>query len=383
MNNNHNNITDSDIARLLSKEPIHVENESARNVLKNRIVMITGAAGSIGSELCRQVLHYDPKCLIMVDQAESAMYDLQYELQHHTTFGSFVNRMVFVIANVRDAVRMRWIFEQYHPQIVYHAAAYKHVPFMEENPYEAVSVNVMGTRVTADLSVAYGVERFVMISTDKAVNPTNVMGATKRIAEIYTQSRQSKVRFITTRFGNVLSSSGSVVPLFQKQIEHGGPITVTDRHIIRYFMKIHEACNLVLEAGAMGNDDDVFVFEMGKPVNIWDLAEKMRQLYGRPDIEIKEIGLRPGEKLFEEPFNNKESIGATANPKIMRAKVREYEKDFVDKLIENLRHSLTTGDDYKIVACMKTILPEYVSNNSIFEKLDKERRHNDSPSSNS
>lgn len=366
-----NSTSDSDIARLLGKEPASIENKLANKVLHDRVILITGAAGSIGSELCRQVLRCGPQRLIMVDQAESAMYDLQFELQNHASFSALTDRMIFVIANVRDAVRMQRIFEQYRPQLVYHAAAYKHVPFMEENPYEAVAVNVIGTKIVVDLSITYDVERFVMISTDKAINPTNVMGATKRIAEIYTQSRQSRVRFITTRFGNVLGSIGSVVPRFQKQIMEGGPITVTDRNIKRYFMTIPEASNLVLEASAMGDNDDVFVFDMGQPVNIWELAEKMKQLYGRPGIEIHEIGLRPGEKLFEEPFNRMENTVATDNPKIMRAKVHDYQKNEVDRLIDNLSQSLNSGDDYRIVACMKTILPEYVSNNSVFQKLDK------------
>ena len=275
------------------------------------------------------------------------------------------------IANVKDQRRMEDVFSTYKPQIVYHAAAYKHVPFMEENPYEAVFVNVFGTKNIADLAMKYNTEKFVMISTDKAVNPTNVMGTTKRIAEIYAQSRNSNTKFVTTRFGNVLGSNGSVVPLFKKQIEQGGPLTVTDKRIIRYFMTIPEACSLVLEAGSIGEDDDIFVFDMGKPVKIWDLADKMRQLAHKPELEIKEIGLRPGEKLYEELLATKENTIPTENKKIMRAKVREYEEKDVDGMIATLHDQLITSDPFKIVAQMKVIVPEFISNNSIFEKLDK------------
>ena len=242
---------------------------------------------------------------------------------------------------------------------------------MEENAYEAVYVNVFGTKNVADMAMKYGAEKFVMISTDKAVNPTNVMGATKRIAEIYTQSRNSGTKFITTRFGNVLGSNGSVVPLFRKQIEQGGPITVTDKRIIRFFMTIPEACSLVLEAGSIGEDDDIFVFDMGEPVKIWDLAERMRQLSGKTDIEIVETGLRPGEKLYEELLATKEDTVPTENEKIMRAKVRQYEEPYVDKVIAVLHDQLLTLDEFKIVAQMKNIVPEFKSNNSVFSKLDK------------
>jgi FlaA1/EpsC-like NDP-sugar epimerase len=255
--------------------------------------------------------------------------------------------------------------------VVFHAAAYKHVPFMEENAYEAVFVNVFGTKLVADSAIEYAVEKFVMISTDKAVNPTNVMGATKRIAEIYTQSRQCKTKFITTRFGNVLGSNGSVVPLFRKQIEKGGPITVTDRRITRFFMTIPEACSLVLEAGSIGDGGDIFVFDMGEKVKIWDLAEKMRKLAHRPDIEIIETGLRPGEKLYEEVLANEENTIKTDNEKIMHAVVRKYESTEVDEMIEKLHEELETCDPMKIVAQMKVIVPEFKSNNSIFSQLDK------------
>lgn len=359
------------IEDLLGREPIKLDNANVKREINKKIVLITGAAGSIGSEICRQVLHYNPKLLIMVDQAESPMYDFQFELKHTPDLKPFVEKMVFVIANVKDQRRMEEIFSKYNPQIVYHAAAYKHVPFMEENAYEAVFVNVFGTKNIADLAIKYNTEKFVMISTDKAVNPTNVMGATKRIAEIYTQSRNSNTNFVTTRFGNVLGSNGSVVPLFKKQIEQGGPLTVTDKRIIRYFMTIPEACSLVLEAGSIGEDDDIFVFDMGEPVKIWDLADKMRQLAHKPYIEIKEIGLRPGEKLYEELLATKENTIPTDNPKIMRAKVREYEEKDVDDMIVTLHEQLDTTDQFKIVTQMKVIVPEFVSNNSIFEKLDK------------
>ena len=364
-------IEDIKIDDLLGREPIKLDNINVKREIDGKVVLITGAAGSIGSEICRQVLHYNPKLLIMVDQAESPMYDFQFELRNTPDLKLLVDKMVFIIANVKDQRRMEKVFSTYKPQIVYHAAAYKHVPFMEENAYEAVFVNVFGTKNIADFAMKYEAEKFVMISTDKAVNPTNVMGATKRIAEIYTQSRNSNTKFVTTRFGNVLGSNGSVVPLFKKQIEQGGPITVTDRRIIRYFMTIPEACSLVLEAGSIGEDDDIFVFDMGKPVKIWDLADKMRKLAHKPNIEIKETGLRPGEKLYEELLATKENTIPTENKKIMRAKVREYEEKDVDNMIGVLHEQLVTSDPFKIVAQMKVIVPEFISNNSVFEKLDK------------
>ena len=308
----------------------------------------------------------------MLDQAESPMYDLQFELKNNEPYKHHVDCMEFIIANVKDKARMEEVFEQFRPQIVYHAAAYKHVPFMEENPYEAVFVNVFGTKNLADLAVKYGASKFVMISTDKAVNPTNVMGATKRMAEIYTQSRNSeKTQFITTRFGNVLGSNGSVIPLFKKQLAAGGPLTVTHRDIIRYFMTIPEACNLVLEAGAMGQGGDIFVFDMGKPVKIYDMAKKMIQLSGKRNIEIKEVGLRPGEKLYEELLATKENTIPTYHPKIMHAQVRRYEPVEVDRKYEELHTILATLDDMKIVEKMKEIVPEFVSNNSVYCQLDK------------
>ena len=363
-------IQDIKIEDLLGRQPITLSNENVSREICDKVVLVTGAAGSIGSEICRQAMLYQPKQLIMLDQAESPLYDFQFEMNNTVQFKEMKDRMAFVITNVKDPVRMREVFEKYHPQVVFHAAAYKHVPFMEENPYEAVYVNVFGTKLVADLATEYGVEKFVMISTDKAVNPTNVMGATKRIAEIYTQSRKGQTKFITTRFGNVLGSNGSVVPLFRKQIEQGGPITVTDRRITRYFMTIPEACSLVLEAGSIGEGGDIFVFDMGEKIKIWDLAEKMRKLAHRPDVEIIETGLRPGEKLYEEVLANEENTIKTDNEKIMHAVVRKYETEEVDGMIEKLQNELETCDPMKIVAQMKAIVPEFKSNNSIFSQLD-------------
>ena len=366
-----NQIQDIKIEDLLGRKPIILGKSNVIREINNKVVLVTGAAGSIGSEICRQVMHYNPAKLIMLDQAESPMYDFQFEMNNTADFKDKRDKMAFVITNVKDPVRMRRVFEMYHPQVVFHAAAYKHVPFMEENAYEAVFVNVFGTKLIADLSVEYGVEKFVMISTDKAVNPTNVMGATKRIAEIYTQSRKGNTKFITTRFGNVLGSNGSVVPLFRKQIEQGGPITVTDHRITRFFMTIPEACSLVLEAGSIGEGGDIFVFDMGEKVKIWDLAEKMRKLAHHPEIEIIETGLRPGEKLYEEVLANEENTIKTDNEKIMHAIVRKYEAAEVDSMIAKLHDELETCDPMKIVAQMKVIVPEFKSNNSVFSQLDK------------
>ena len=363
-------IQDIKIEDLLGRKPIILGKSNVIREINEKVVLVTGAAGSIGSEICRQVMHYNPTKLVMLDQAESPLYDFQFEMNNTPDFANMKDRMAFVITNVKDPVRMREVFEMYHPQVVFHAAAYKHVPFMEENAYEAVFVNVFGTKLVADLAIEYGVEKFVMISTDKAVNPTNVMGATKRIAEIYTQSRQGQTKFITTRFGNVLGSNGSVVPLFRKQIDQGGPITVTDRRITRYFMTIPEACSLVLEAGSIGEGGDIFVFDMGEKVKIWDLAEKMRKLAHRPEIEIIETGLRPGEKLYEEVLANEENTIKTENEKIMHAIVRKYEAAEVDHMIEQLHVELETCDPMKIVAQMKVIVPEFKSNNSIYCQLD-------------
>ena len=367
-----NQIEDIKIEDLLERESIRLDNVNIVREVVDKTVLVTGAAGSIGSDICRQLIQYRPNKVIMLDQAESPMYDLQFELKN--TYKDRLDRMEFIIANVKDRPRMEEVFEQYRPQLVYHAAAYKHVPFMEENPYEAVYVNVFGTRNLADLSIKYGVQKFVMISTDKAVNPTNVMGATKRMAEIYIQSRSNdRTHFVTTRFGNVLGSNGSVIPLFKKQLASGGPLTVTHKDIIHYFMTIPEACNLVLEAGAMGEGGDIFVFDMGKPVKIYDMARKMIQLSGLHDIEIKEIGLRPGEKLYEELLATKENTIPTYHPKIMRAQVRRYPLEAIDREYNELWDTLATMDDMSIVGKMKSIVPEFLSNNSVYCQLDPKK----------
>lgn len=367
-----NQFEDIKIEDLLGREPIVLGKENVTKGLNDKVIMVTGAAGSIGSEICRQVLHYKPKKLILLDQAESPLYDIQFELRNNEPYRSFNIPMEFIIGNVKDQVKMREVFDKYRPQIVYHAAAYKHVPLMEEFPYEAVFVNVLGTKNVADLAVEFEVEKFVMVSTDKAVNPTNVMGATKRIAEIYTQSRKSeKTSFVTTRFGNVLGSNGSVIPLFKKQLAYGGPLTVTDRNIIRYFMTIPEACSLVLEAGVMGEKEDIFVFDMGEPVKIYDLAKKMIKLSRKEGIEIEITGLRPGEKLYEELLSTKENTIPTEHVKIMRAKVRRYTQEEVNEKINTLIDLIPTCDNFKIVAQMKNIVPEFISNNSIYSYLDK------------
>jgi len=362
------------IEELLERDPIRLDNENVKNDIHNKVVMVTGAAGSIGSEIVRQILLYNPARLILVDQAESPLYDLQFELKSTKPYKDFADRIIYVIASVKDRFRMEHIFNTYKPQLIYHAAAYKHVPLMEDHPYEALLVNVFGTQVMADLSVKHAVKKFVMVSTDKAVNPTNVMGASKRIAEIYIQCRSNGItQFITTRFGNVLGSNGSVIPLFRKQIERGGPVTITHKDITRYFMTIPEACNLVLEAGAMGEGGEIFVFDMGKPVKIYDLARKMIQLSGyeaEKDIMITEIGLRPGEKLFEELLSDQENTLNTHHPKIMKARVRKYEPGHTESLLRDLSNLIIENDDYALVKKMKQIVPEYRSNNSVFSKLD-------------
>jgi len=370
-----NQIQDIKIEDLLERESIKLDNVNIVRQVYDKVVMVTGAAGSIGSEICRQLTQYHPSKIIMVDQAESPMYDLQFELRNTAPYNKAIDSMVFVIANIKDKPRMEQVFRQHKPQIIYHAAAYKHVPFMEENPYEALLVNVFGTKNIADLAMQYHSEKFVMISTDKAVNPTNVMGATKRMAEIYIQSRSSAdTHFVTTRFGNVLGSNGSVIPLFKKQLAAGGPLTVTHRDIVRYFMTIPEACNLVLEAGAMGGGGDIFVFDMGAPVKIYDLASKMIQLSGLKNIEIKEIGLRPGEKLYEELLATKENTLPTYHPKILRAQVRKYATADIDVLYQQLRELMPTFDEMKLVAKMKQIVPEFISQNSIFAQLDNTKK---------
>lgn len=362
------------IEELLERDPIELDSKNINRELTNKIVLVTGGAGSIGSEITRQVLNYKFKRLIIIDQAESPIYNLQFEILNNNKYKGLSNRIEFVIASVRDKFRLENLFSIYRPDIIYHAAAYKHVPLMEINPYEALSVNIFGTKIIADLSVKYKVEKFVMISTDKAVNPTNIMGATKRIAEMYIQSLDvNPTKFITTRFGNVLGSNGSVVPLFRKQIESGGPITITDKKITRYFMTIPEACNLVLEAGAMGIGSDIFIFDMGSSVKIYDLARKMIKLYGytEDDIEIVEIGLRPGEKLYEELLADKENTLPTHHPKIMRAKVVSISNKKINNYIKELSELIVETDEYDLVSKMKEIVPEYISNNSHYEKLDR------------
>ncbi len=366
------------IEELLERDPIKLDSKNVIRELKNKVVMVTGAAGSIGSEIARQVLNYAPARVILLDQAESPLYDLQFELKNSKAHKHLFGSIEFVIANVKDRLRLNRIMELYRPHIIYHAAAYKHVPLMEGNPYEALLVNVFGTKIVADLAVKYEVEKFVMVSTDKAVNPTNIMGASKRIAEIYIQSLSNgQTRFVTTRFGNVLGSNGSVVPLFRKQIESNGPVTVTHKDITRYFMTIPEACNLVLEAGAMGGGSDIFVFDMGSPVKIYDMARKMIQLYGLDpdrDIEIIETGLRPGEKLYEELLNDKENTLPTHHPKIMRARVDALTHEEASQFINELSELILDADEFALVGMMKRIVPEYVSNNSVYETLDKPKR---------
>lgn len=363
------------IEELLQREPILIDSKNVYRELKNKVIMITGAAGSIGSELARQVLNHAPKRVILVDQAESAIYTLQYELNNSSKQRGHNHLIEFLVANVKDRLRMTNIMDMYRPDIIFHAAAYKHVPLMEENPYEALMVNVFGTKIMADLALKFEAEKFVMISTDKAVNPTNIMGASKRIAEIYIHSlTNGKTRFVTTRFGNVLGSNGSVVPLFRKQIERGGPVTITHKEITRYFMTIQEACSLVLEAGAMGKGDDIFVFDMGQPVKIYDLAVKMIQLYGfKPgiDIEIKETGLRSGEKLYEELLTNRENLLPTPHPKIMRARVAGLSYKEISEYIDELTALIIEEDEFQVVRKMKEIVPEFVSNNSVFQVLDQ------------
>lgn len=364
------------IEDLLQREPIRLDSQNIEREIRGKIILVSGAAGSIGSEIARQVLHYKPEKVILLDQAESPLYELQNEVK--TNHPALFERAELVIGSVSDPLRMRKLFHHFRPEIVFHAAAYKHVPLMEDNPYEAVKVNVLGTRTLADLSVEFGAEKFVMISTDKAVNPTNVMGASKRVAELYTQSlierRDCKTQFITTRFGNVLGSNGSVIPVFRKQIEKGGPITITHKDITRFFMTIPEACNLVLEAGAMGNGGEIFVFDMGESVKIIDLARKMIKLSGLEegkDIEIKFVGLRPGEKLYEELLTTKENTKETHHPKIMIANVNYGEKELVESRVNNLVSILNRSDDnYELVKAIKTMVPEYRSNNSIYSSLD-------------
>jgi FlaA1/EpsC-like NDP-sugar epimerase len=365
-------IKELNIEELLNRASINIDNPEIKNEIQNSVVLVTGAAGSIGSEIALQVIGLQPKKLILLDQAESALYDLQ---QDFIRKGFDTDIFTAIVGDVRDVNRMNAYFNKFKPEIVFHAAAYKHVPLMEENPYEAVKVNVLGSKTVMDLAVKYETKRFVMISTDKAVNPTNVMGATKRAAEMYAtcaQKNTDKTKFIITRFGNVLGSNGSVIQLFKKQIKQGGPLTVTHRDIVRFFMTIPEACQLVLEAGIMGKGGEIFVFDMGEPVKIYDLAKKMIQLSGLrfpEDIDIKITGLRPGEKLYEETLGQNEGDLPTHHDRVMIAQINEIPKDVILNSIDELKkyQELT---DLQIVQILKTMIPEYISNNSIFEKLD-------------
>ncbi len=370
-----NQIKGIKIEDLLERPPIVLDKKRIQNDIKGQTIMVTGAAGSIGSELVRQISKFHPKKIILFDQAESPLYDLELEMKEKHHFYNFD----VVIGSISNPYRIRKTFEVFRPSMVFHAAAYKHVPLMENNPTEAVFNNVYGTKNVVDLSVEFGVKKFVMVSTDKAVNPTNVMGASKRISEIYAQTLNSvsSTRFITTRFGNVLGSNGSVIPRFKQQIEKGGPVTITHPEVTRFFMTIPEACQLVLEAGAMGNGGEVFIFDMGKSVKILDLAKKMIKLSGLvlgKDIQINFTGLRPGEKLYEELLNNKENTIPTYHSQIMIAKVQEYKPEMVFAKINRLIEILPSHNNFALVRYMKDIVPEYISQNSLFEELDKQKK---------
>lgn len=364
------------IEDLLPRDEISIDMESVGAMLHGKRILITGSAGSIGSEMVRQIAKYSPAELILIDSAETPQHDIR--LMMAKQFPDI--KAETIVTTICSKSRMEHIFKTYLPDYVFHAAAYKHVPMMENNPCESIQNNVYGTKILADLAVKYGVKKFVMISTDKAVNPTNVMGCSKRICEIYVQSLNKAVKegvikgetqFVTTRFGNVLGSNGSVIPLFKKQIKNGGPVTVTDPNIIRYFMLIPEACELVLEAGTKGNGGEIFVFDMGKPVKIVDLAQRMINLSGAKNVKIKFTGLRAGEKLYEEVLNDKESSMPSFNDKIRIAKVREYDYAKVSLKIDELIEKSKLYDEMLTVMKMKEIVPEYKSNNSIYEKLDK------------
>ena len=378
-------IKEVQIEDLLGREPIVLNNPLVSKHINGSCVLITGACGSIGSEIVRQVASYHASKIILFDQAETPMHDISLEMKKDYPDAD----IELFMGDVRNRERVEEAFEKFHPSYVFHAAAYKHVPMMEINPTEAILANVMGTRNVADLALKYGVYKFVMISTDKAVNPTNVMGCTKRLAEIYCQSlfhdaqqKGKKTQFITTRFGNVLGSNGSVIPLFRKQIAAGGPVTVTHKEIIRYFMTIPEACSLVLEAGCMGNGGEIYIFDMGEPVKIYDMARRMISLAGlKPDVDIKieEIGLRPGEKLYEELLNDKEKTTATVNKKIMVAKVKMYDYKDVCTHIDKIITFASKGDVHEMVYAMKEFVPEYKSMHSKFEAIDKEIENEGKP----
>ena len=374
--NEQQQLKEVSIEDLLPRDEISIDMESVGTMLHGKRILITGSAGSIGSEMVKQIAKYSPAELILIDSAETPQHDIR--LMMAKQFPEI--KAETIVTTICSKSRMEHIFKTYLPDYVFHAAAYKHVPMMENNPCESIQNNVYGTKILADLAIKYGVKKFVMISTDKAVNPTNVMGCSKRICEIYVQSLNKAVKegivkgetqFVTTRFGNVLGSNGSVIPLFKKQIKAGGPVTVTDPRIIRYFMLIPEACKLVLEAGTKGNGGEIFVFDMGKPVNIADMAQRMINLSGAKNVEIKYTGLRAGEKLYEEVLNEKESTKPSFHDKIRIAEVREYDYTEVSKQIDNLIEKSKLYDEMLTVKIMKEIVPEYKSNNSIYEKLDK------------
>lgn len=380
-----NQIKNVKIEDLLERETIDLEDHVLTQEIKGKRVLVTGAAGSIGSEIVRQLTKFEPQLIILNDIAESALHEIQLELQDNDLFHNFIAFM----GDVKNEPRMEYLFETFKPQYVYHAAAYKHVPMMENNPSEAICTNVGGTKIVADLSVKHQVEKFVMVSTDKAVRPTNVMGASKRIAEMYVQSYSNhvekhnisakngsvlKTKFITTRFGNVLGSNGSVIPRFKAQIQKGGPVTVTHPDITRYFMTIPEACRLVLEAGTLGNGGEIFIFDMGKSVKIVELAKKMIRLSGlipNQDIKIEFTGLRPGEKLYEELLNDMENTLPTHHHKIMVAKVMVYDFDSVAKQVLGLVETACQYHDKEVVKQMKQLVPDFISNNSVYEELDQ------------
>ncbi|WP_370391186.1 polysaccharide biosynthesis protein [uncultured Winogradskyella sp.] len=362
------------IEDLLGRDPINIKNPDLEEQYDNKVILITGAAGSIGSEISRKVSLYNYKKLILVDNAESALYDIQQEFNQRG-----LKNIEAIVADVRNKTRIDQIFNLHKPKIIFHAAAYKHVPLMENNPYEAISVNVGGTKNVADIAVKHSVDKFVLISTDKAVNPTNVMGATKRIAELYVTCLKGKghTKFITTRFGNVLGSNGSVIPLFKKQIENGGPLTVTHKDITRYFMTIPEACQLVLEAAAMGNGGEIFVFDMGEPIKIFNLATNMIVLSGLrypDDIDIKITGLRPGEKIYEELLADGENTRKTYHEKIMIAKSKLIDSSHVEGEILKLTKMTSLTQPLEMVSLIKSLVPEYISNNSTFEVLDEKNK---------
>ena len=374
--NEQQQLKEVSIKDLLPRDEISIDMESVGSMLHGKRILITGSAGSIGSEMVRQIAKYSPAELILIDSAETPQHDIR--LMMAKQFPDI--KAETIVTTICSKSRMEHIFKTYLPDYVFHAAAYKHVPMMENNPCESIQNNVYGTKILADLAVKYGVKKFVMISTDKAVNPTNVMGCSKRICEIYVQSLNKaieegiingKTQFVTTRFGNVLGSNGSVIPLFKKQIKAGGPVTVTDPRIIRNFMLIPEACKLVLEAGTKGNGGEIFVFDMGKPVKIADMAQRMINLSGAKNVEIKYTGLRAGEKLYEEVLNEKESTKPSFHDKIRIAEVREYDYTEVSKQIDDLIEKSKLYDEMLTVKIMKEIVPEYKSNNSIYEKLDK------------